>query len=60
MITTIFVIVVSAVVILYDVWVYATDQTTVSQVMAGFAKRHPVVILLWGVLMGHWFWPMCA
>ena len=59
MITTAFIIGVTVVVIAYDVWAYLTPERTISQVMAGFAKRHPVIILLWGVLMGHWFWGMC-
>lgn len=60
MLTSIFIIVITAVVILFDLYVYVhKDHETISVVMARFAQRHPVIILLWGVLMGHWFWGLC-
>lgn len=30
---------------------------TISEVVLGFARNHPVVPFAFGVLMGHFFWP---
>jgi hypothetical protein len=30
---------------------------TISEVILGFARSHPVVPFSFGVLMGHFFWP---
>lgn len=61
MLTTAFIITVTTLVIIFDIYVYTSvEHETISEVMARFAQRHPVIVLLWGVLMGHWFWGMCV
>lgn len=61
MLTTLFIIVITVIVIAFDLYVYVhVEHETISEAMAKVAKRHPVIVLLWGVLMGHWFWGMCV
>ena len=45
--------------IVWDVYA-ATNKAgddTISEVVLGFARRHPVIPFLLGVLMGHLLWP---
>lgn len=32
-------------------------KDTISGIVLGFARRHPLVPFAFGVLMGHFFWP---
>jgi len=58
--TTIFVIVATVVVIGYDIYAAVDrDEITISQLMLRSARKYPMIPFAWGVLMGHWFWPMC-
>jgi len=52
----------AAITLLLVAWdVYAATNKergdTVSEVVLGFARRHPVIPFLLGVLMGHLLWP---
>lgn len=44
-------------VILWDVYLYLDKHpdNTISQVMIEQTKKRPWISLLWGILMGHWF-----
>jgi hypothetical protein len=57
--TTLFILIITGIVIAYDVWTLYTPEKTISRVMKEAANRNPLVILAWGVLMGHWFWGIC-
>jgi hypothetical protein len=49
----------SALLILYDFWVFATygvDQT-ISRVTLYKARLHPIIPFALGLLFGHIFWP---
>ena len=48
----------SAALILWDIYVAATPPggDTISEIMLGWARKHPIVPFALGVLMGHLFW----
>ena len=48
-----------AVLIAWDVYVALTpeDGDTISEVTLSFAQLHPVLPFVFGVVMGHLFWP---
>lgn len=58
MLTEIVIIVVTVLIIVYDIYIYKKEgaQLTISLVMKRWAMKYPWIILLWGVLMGHFFW----
>lgn len=58
--TEIFVIAVTLVIIIYDIYAYKKGgaQLTVSLVIKRWAMKYPWIILIWGVLAGHFFWPI--
>jgi hypothetical protein len=60
MLTEIVIIVTTVLIIGYDVYAYKKGGATltVSLVMKRWAMKYPWIILLWGVLMGHFFWPI--
>ena len=41
----------------YDIWLYATDQETISDVIFGWGQNIGGIIFAVGFLCGHWFWP---
>lgn len=42
-----------------NIWLAVTpDKKTISQVIARWAVKHPIIPFVFGVLMGHWFWPV--
>ena len=45
--------------IVWDVYAATNKERddTISEVVLGFARRHPVIPFLLGVLMGHLLWP---
>ena len=45
--------------IAWDIYVATNKQKgdTISEVVLGFARRHPVIPFALGVLMGHLLWP---
>ncbi len=47
---------------IYDIWVVIepTPGDTISAVIARVALGNPIVPFAFGVLMGHWFWPMSS
>lgn len=55
--TQTFILVITAIVILYDIWAYfcLPEGNTVSEVMTGWSEKLPLVAFLWGALMMHWF-----
>lgn len=54
-------VIVAVVVVLigWDIYAFkaADPDGTISEVILGAAKRHTIVPFLFGVLMGHFFWP---
>ena len=44
----------------YDICAAATPEEgdTISEVIAGAARKRPVIALGLGVILGHWFWPL--
>jgi len=57
--TTIFVIASTVIIIAYDIYAAADrDELTISQLMNRSARKWPMIPFAWGVLIGHWFWPM--
>lgn len=45
--------------IIWDLYVAntATPGDTISELVLGYAREHPVVPFIFGVIMGHFFWP---
>ena len=60
--TSTFILVAIVVIIIFDVWLWTTNRPTISRVIAVFAQRHQLLLILLvltiGVLVGHWFWPI--
>lgn len=55
--TSIFIIIVFFVVIIYDVYAYLNkDLKTVSAVVRGWSWYNPMIPFIAGMLCGHWFW----
>jgi len=56
--TEVFIILVTVVIVAYDIYAYRKEGSTltISLVMKRWAVKYPWIILLWGVLMGHFFW----
>lgn len=54
-----FVLGVTALVIIYDIVIYAVGgvDATISRLLLGWATDIPIIVLIPGVLIGHWFWP---
>lgn len=52
---------VTLVLVLWDIWVYVIQPEygggTISEVVLGFARRHPVLPFAIGVVCGHLLWP---
>ena len=48
-----------AILIVYDIAIYITPPSgdTISEVVLGLARQHPVIPFLLGVLGGHLCWP---
>lgn len=57
------IIVATALIILWDVWLFVTGRETISLVIAKRAKRSKlfwaVLLFAIGFLAGHWLWGMC-
>jgi hypothetical protein len=34
------------------------DGDTISEIMKNYAHDYPIIPLAWGVVLGHWFWPL--
>jgi hypothetical protein len=45
--------------IAWDIYVYTSPDTrdTISEVVLGFSRDHPVVGVVFGILLGHLLWP---
>ena len=58
-ITGIFMIVVTALILIYDLVVYLGwgGYTTISDIMLTYGRKIMMIPFAWGVLMGHFFWP---
>lgn len=61
--TTIYAVaLVTALIIVWDIFLYVTQRETISSALAITGHRYPllkiIIILLIGVLVGHWFWPI--
>lgn len=41
----------------YVLYFPTVDGSTISEVLLTWARKHPIVPFLWGVLMGHLHWP---
>lgn len=57
---TIAILVMTAVVlIVWDIYVAVNGVSgdTISEVVLSFAQKHPVIPFVFGVVMGHLFWP---
>jgi hypothetical protein len=50
----------AAILIAWDIWLYANPPgaDTISRVIADAASDHPLLPFAFGVLAGHWFWPI--
>ena len=58
--TTKIIVAATAALVAYDLYAAATPQQgdTISEVIAGAARRRPIIAFGMGVLMGHFFWQM--
>lgn len=58
--TTIVLLVAGAILALYDVYIIFTKgkYNSISAVIIRGSKRYPLVVLAFGVLLGHLFWSM--
>ncbi len=41
----------------YDIWAYTGNAKTISRVIWETSETSDLVPFLFGLLMGHWFWP---
>lgn len=43
-----------------EAWTLVNDtkDDTISEVIQSYAKRWPILSVLAGILIGHWFWPL--
>jgi hypothetical protein len=59
LITSIIMVAVIAVLIIWDVYVAANPVPgdTISEITLNFARRHPVIPFALGFVCGHLFWP---
>ena len=45
-------------IIAWDIYAYThATNSSISVVMTDWSRLHPTLALIWGILMGHWFWP---
>jgi len=51
-----FIIITSFVWLAYEVYVIYYKKETISTGFTNLMKRHPIIIFMIGVLMGHWLW----
>ena len=58
--TAIMIVVVAAIVIIWDIVVYVQGKKTVSQHIQRWAKLSLPVAFLAGFICGHFFWPLCV
>lgn len=49
---------VAALLIAWDVFVFAKRGKTISEVMRDAGRAYPILAFLLGVLIGHWFFPL--
>lgn len=58
MITKVFTILSTVVIILVDLFFVFTGRETISEYIYELSKNYPIVATGFGVLIGHWFWPI--
>lgn len=51
---------IGAVLIVWDLYARQYDGGTISEVVLGSSRAHPIVLFGAGVLCGHLFWPQLA
>ena len=58
-VTAIFIVLTIVIIAVYDVWVYiqAGGDATISRIVYNFSKDWPIVNIIIGVLLGHFYWP---
>lgn len=57
-ITSLGIILIVLIAIAWDIYAYNTeDNSSISVVITDWAKQHPAIVLIAGILMGHWFIP---
>ena len=49
--------IVAAALIGWDFYIWTVPGGTISETLLGWAKNHPVVPFMFGVICGHLFWP---
>jgi hypothetical protein len=55
---TCFILGITLFIVVSDVLAYLYgENATYSVIMTDWAAKHPTLVLAFGVLMGHWFWP---
>jgi len=37
---------------------YSSNESSISSIMYDFSRKHPIIPLAVGVLIGHFFWPV--
>ncbi len=59
-ITIIIIVVLTFLLVIYDIYalVKGGEEATISVIIGKAAMKRPIVALVWGILMGHWFWPL--
>lgn len=59
-ITTIIIVACAIALILWDIYalVYGGGEATISYVIANLGKQNRMIPLVFGVLIGHFFWPI--
>lgn len=58
--TIIFLSVVTLIIVIYDIYAEVqNNEFTVSFVLGSIARKAPIIALVLGILMGHFFWSQC-
>ena len=50
-----FMIIVTVLVLIFDLWLYLNNRKTISQIMIKWSEVFIIIPFAWGMLMGHWF-----
>lgn len=62
--TALGIVVITVLIVGWDVYLYVSPQMTISQVMASLPDRRPrlfaVIFAAWSGLAIHWWWPTCV
>jgi cytochrome b subunit of formate dehydrogenase len=58
--TVLILIITGVILVIYDAYAeYKNNDYTISSIIGHAALKNPIIPLLFGILMGHFFWSQC-